>query len=94
MTVEEFNKTKFGKGDKAVYKNETYSIAALDFEEKLIGLHDVCLGADEDDITWVRCENIVFVQLDKQRELLCQNEGCENLAVCDGFCAAHCRCLA
>ena len=69
MTIQEFNETSFGKGDKAIYKNETYPIATVDFQESLIGLHGVCLGAEEDDITWVRCENVKFVQFDEFQEL-------------------------
>ena len=70
MTIQEFNETRFGKGDKAIYKDENYAIATLDFEEKLIGLHGVCLGVDDDDVTWVRCENIEFIQFNEFQELL------------------------
>lgn len=57
MTKEEFNQTSFGAGDKAIYQGEEYPIASVDFEEQLIGLVGVVSGADEDHISWVRCEN-------------------------------------
>ena len=61
MTIEDFNKTGFRAGDNGIYKNKEYEIASLDFEEKLIGLLGVCEGGEDDDITWVRCESVIYV---------------------------------
>jgi hypothetical protein len=38
MTIDDFKKNGFAKGDKAKYKDEIYDIAWVDFEECLIGL--------------------------------------------------------
>lgn len=39
MTIEEFNNTRFGSGDRVICKNgKDYPIASVDFEERLIGL--------------------------------------------------------
>lgn len=59
MTTEEFDKTKFCFGMKAIYKGEEYAVASADFEERLFALDGVTLGADES--TWVRCENVTAV---------------------------------
>lgn len=66
MTIDQFDKTGFQYGDKAVYKGETYPIKSLDFEERLIGLLGVSFGADEDDVTWVRCESVEHIPLIKE----------------------------
>lgn len=59
MTIEEFNKTRFGNGMKVIYKllpDIEIDIAAIDFEESLIALRD-----DERGFFWVRCENVTLV---------------------------------
>jgi hypothetical protein len=64
MTIEQFNNTSFGKEDKCIYKRGEYLIASLDFEEKLIGLLLYIEGSKyENEITWVRCENIEYIPL-------------------------------
>ncbi len=60
MTVEEFDKTRFGAGDKARYKGENYLIGSVDFEERLIALYE-----NNEEYTWVRCENIEFIPFNK-----------------------------
>lgn len=44
----------------AEYKGEFYPIISCDFDEKLIALVGVCGGydPDEENWTWVRCENV------------------------------------
>jgi len=62
MTQQEFDSAMFGKGDKAKYKDgETYPIAQLDFDERLIGLLMEIPGGEEGDVSWVRCENIEYI---------------------------------
>lgn len=58
MTIEEFDNTRFGAGDKAKYKDgKVYKIQSVDFDEKLI-----CLTVPYcEDGSWVRCENIDFI---------------------------------
>jgi hypothetical protein len=61
MTLSEFSAHRWGANMQAEYKGETYEIAAVDFEEKLLGLCGVVEGADEDERTWVRCENATIL---------------------------------
>lgn len=60
MTQEEFLQTSFGKGDQAVYKGQSYLIRSVDFEERLIGLHEFVEGCD--DPQWVRCESVDYIR--------------------------------
>ena len=57
MTLQEFITTSFGIGDAAIYKNETWLIKKIDFEEGLFSL----IKEDDESSTWVRCESIVYV---------------------------------
>ncbi len=58
MTLDQFDNTRFGAGDKARYRDgNTYDIKSVDFEERLIGLLMNISGGEPDDISWVRCEN-------------------------------------
>ena len=61
MTIEEFNKIKFGAGMKAKYKDYIYGIVSVNFEESLLGLADDDVHDDDDDLIWVRCENAEIV---------------------------------
>lgn len=56
MTQEEFKTMKFRAGMTFSYRSEPYKLASVNFPEMLIGL---CKDEndDEEDITWVRCEN-------------------------------------
>ena len=59
MTIDQFNKQRFGAGDKARYRDGIYyDIAAVDFDEQLIGLLMHISGGEPGDVTWVRCENV------------------------------------
>ena len=63
MTTEQFGRQSFGAGDKARYKNgKVYDVATVDFEEQLIGLRMNISGGEEGDVTWVRCENVEYLQ--------------------------------
>lgn len=57
MNIEDFDKTRFGNGDTAIYKGKQYLIAQVDFEERLFGL----VEGKKDEAMWVRCENIQFI---------------------------------
>ena len=62
MTKQEFDLASFSPGDKAKYTDgNIYDIAALDFQERLVGLHMNIPGGEPDDISWVRCENIEHI---------------------------------
>jgi hypothetical protein len=61
MTIDEFNKMRFGAGMKIFYKGKEYDIRSVDFEEALIGIDEKILGGDEGDISWKRCENCQLV---------------------------------
>lgn len=58
VTQEQFDSIKWTGGMKAKYKDKNYDIGSVCFEEKLIGITGYCTGADENDLQWVRCENI------------------------------------
>lgn len=59
MSIEEFNNTRFGNGMKVIYKGEEIDIISVDFAEALVGIG--IEGGDEDEIHWVRCENVELV---------------------------------
>ncbi len=63
MTIEQFDKTGFAKGDLAIYKGDEYQIKQVDFEERLFGLMIPIEGADDENITWVRCENVIYISV-------------------------------
>jgi hypothetical protein len=62
MTIDQFNETRFGAGDKVIYDWKEYDIYSVDFEEALIGINENIPGSDEDDISWKRCENCELVK--------------------------------
>jgi len=61
MTIEEFNNTGFSGKMQFTYKGRARDLASVNFEEALIGLVEDCLGSDEGDIEWVRCDNAELV---------------------------------
>ena len=65
MTIQEFNNTRFGNGDKAIYNGQEYDISSVDFVEALVGIEENIPGAEPEEISWKRCENITYVP--KQR---------------------------
>ena len=63
MTIDEFNKTRFGGGMKAIYGGKKYNIISCNFPEALFGL--IREGDDADDLecwSWARCENVTLVE--------------------------------
>ena len=56
MTREEFNKTGFGAGMKAFYRNGKYNIISVNFMEALVELE-----CEHDESMWARCENIELI---------------------------------
>jgi hypothetical protein len=62
MTIEEFNNTRFRSGMKAKYRGGEYPIMTVDFLEALIGLDLHLMGAEEAEVSWVRCENIELIK--------------------------------
>ena len=69
MTIEEFNNTRFGNGDQAVYNKDgiRYQIKSLDFDEKLVGIITDSDNLVDGELTWVRCENINYIPSIKVR---------------------------
>ena len=61
MTLTEFDEARFSKNDIAVYDGEQYCIGAIDFQEQLIGLLMEADEGQEQDIKWVRCENVEHI---------------------------------
>ena len=68
MTIEEFDKTGFAAGDFAKHKHGIFPIVTVDFEEKLIGLQMKIEGGDPEEISWVRCENIIYKPITRKGE--------------------------
>jgi len=64
MTIQEFDLHRFGAKQKVIYKNETWPLIEVDFEEKLfaipneIGIEVNCA----DQLTWIRCENAQIIE--------------------------------
>ena len=58
MTIDEFNKTRWGHGMKMKYNGEVYDIISCDFKEALIGFS---YGNDPENLSWARCENVELV---------------------------------
>lgn len=56
--VVKFMNSRFGGGDRAVYKGKEYPIASVDFEEQLIAIPSPYEGCNEGELQWVRCENV------------------------------------
>lgn len=54
MTIEEFDNTKFRGSMSLTYEDKTYDLASVNFKEKLIAFSTEF----DDDLTWVRCENV------------------------------------
>jgi len=61
MTIQEFNNTSFGNKDKAIYNGKEYDISSVDFVEALVGIKENIPGAEPDEVSWKRCENITYV---------------------------------
>lgn len=61
MTIEEFNKTRFSGNMKVKYKERERDLFSVNFAESLIGLIEDCLGSDDGDVEWVRCENVELI---------------------------------
>jgi len=62
MTLEQFKNQGWGPNMRCDYRygGNSYQIAAIDFEESLVGLKD---PLNDDKIPWVRCENITLNQI-------------------------------
>lgn len=58
MTQAQFNDISYCKGDRLIYKGKEYEIKQIDFEESLFAINTV---DDSENLSWVRCENVVFV---------------------------------
>jgi hypothetical protein len=60
MSIEDFDKTRWGAGMKVTYHGKERDIASVDFQEKLIGLvedNEIGDPDEESSLDWVRCEN-------------------------------------
>jgi len=62
MTLDEFDNAKWTGGMKLEYKNEVYEVAAVSFEEKLVGFQEDFATGNENDLSWARCENIKIIE--------------------------------
>lgn len=68
MTTEEFDRQSFGKGDKAKYKDgNIYDVAIVDFEERIIGLLMNIDGAEPNEVSFVRCENVEYIPFETEQ---------------------------
>ena len=55
MTLEQFKSQGWTQNMRCEYGGAVYTIASVDFDESLVGLKN---PLDENEITWVRCENV------------------------------------
>jgi len=55
MTIEEFDKVGFCAGMVVTYCGCKYDVISVNFPESLFGL---ALDDDNEDLMWVRCENV------------------------------------
>lgn len=63
MTIDEFNKTRFGPGMKIKYDGEIYPLISTDFQEALFGF--IINGGDLNNLSWARCENVEIIKNEK-----------------------------
>jgi len=61
MTIDEFNKTRFGGGMWAKYKGEKYLVISVIFPEALFGLIPNEEDTPADEWMWARCENVELI---------------------------------
>lgn len=59
--ITHFMDRSFGGGDRVIYKGKQYPIISVDFEEQLVGIPSPYEGCDENEIQWVRCENVEII---------------------------------
>ena len=63
MTIEEFNQTSFGAGDRIIDKRgNVHDLASVDFEEALFG-YSIDPDDEENPLSWARCENCEFIPI-------------------------------
>jgi hypothetical protein len=62
MTIEEFKQTRFSAKMKVLYKDKECPIISVDFEECLLGIGYNQQFEVDDEIDWVRCENVELVK--------------------------------
>jgi hypothetical protein len=60
-SIKEFMNSSYGGGDTAIYKGKEYPVFSVDFEEQLVAIPSPYEGCDENEIQWVRCENIEII---------------------------------
>ena len=58
MTIEQFDKTGFIGRQRVEYDGKEYDLHSVDFKEKLF---QIDYWNDEDDLKWVRCENVKLI---------------------------------
>lgn len=64
MTLDQFDKVRWTGNMKAMYRDgKTYDVGSVDFLEQLVGILGYAAGADENNLQWVRCENVEIVKL-------------------------------
>ena len=61
MTIEEFNKTRWGGNMFCTYNSEKHFVMSVDFIEALVGLTNERADIPQDEWVWVRCENIDLI---------------------------------
>lgn len=60
MTLDDFKEFRWGAKTMVAYQHEIYDVISVNFQESLVGF----LYQDDEDIVWVRCENIEIVMPD------------------------------
>jgi len=59
MTQQEFDQSRFSSKDIVIYRGSKYRIKTVNYYERLFGLSIWSSDGDyDDDLIWVRCENV------------------------------------
>jgi len=58
MTIEQFDLTGFTGLQIVEYKGKEYVLYTVDFQERLLAIN---YYNDEDELKWVRCENVKLI---------------------------------
>ena len=58
MSKDEFDSNGWSAKTTCIYDGIERRVCSISFKERLVGLVEICDGSDDDDIEWVRCENV------------------------------------
>lgn len=67
MTIEQFDKARWGASTKVIYEGNILNVGSVCFQEKLIGVYDINDQSRNNDCNcgqydWIRCENAELIK--------------------------------